>query len=93
MISSQSITIAAGDPLQRIAHQVIAQVRPNRGDRDDAGDCFQTAYLAGLQAHRSAERAGKITSNQMIRLAMRQAVYRALRRAKGAMREADLQLV
>lgn len=79
-----------GDRLMSLAGVVVAQVRPNKGDRDDAGDCFQTAYLAGLEARRSADRNGKHTSNRILKLAMRQAVYRMLKRGKEAIREADL---
>lgn len=79
-----------GDELGILARVVLSRIRPNRADREGADDCFQTAYLAGLEARRSAARNASHTSSSVLILAMQTAVYRALGRRK-ELRESDLQ--
>lgn len=78
------------DELGKLAGAVIAQVQPNRSDRETREECWQTAYVAGLMAQVSAHRSQQQTSRHMLMLAMRSAVYRALHRARKELREADL---
>lgn len=73
------------DYLGRIARTVIARVRPRP---DVMGDCFQTAYLAGLSASASAARNNSPLSGQLIFSCMRQSVYRMLNKRR-EIREAD----
>ena len=77
------------DDLARLARAVVGSVRPNRGDRFGRDDCLQTAYLAGLQARRSAERQRHATSSRVLMLAMQSAVFRMLHSVKDVC-EADL---
>lgn len=78
------------DELGTLAGVVVARIRPNRSDRESLEDCWQTAYVAGLQARHAAERSQQRTSTHFLILAMQTAVYRTLRRRKD-IRESDLQ--
>ena len=81
------------DELGRLAGAVVARIRPNRSDRQSSEDCWQIAYVAGLQACAAARRAHAHTSSQMLMLAMQSAVYRSLHRGRKELREADLTII
>jgi hypothetical protein len=81
------------DELGKLADHVVARIHPNSSDREFIEDCLQTAYTAGLLAQHSAQRSQQRTSRHVLKLAMRQAVYRLLRhRSRKVYRESDLQL-
>ena len=66
--------------IAKLAVAVVYSVRPNKGDRESVADCLQEAYLAGMEALNSADHNGSRPSRAMLFLAMRQAVYRLLRK-------------
>jgi len=78
------------DQLMKLAGAVTARIALNSRDRATVADCFQEAYLAGLEHRRSANLKNKNTSSEIAKLVMRQAIYRMLRRAGKDLREADL---
>jgi hypothetical protein len=78
------------DELGRLAGVVIARVSQPIRPAVDRAECWQTAYAAGLQAVRAAERARRHTSSHFLILAMQSAVYRLLHRNRRELREADL---
>jgi hypothetical protein len=76
-------------PLQRLAATAVSiSRRVPRWHPDDSEDSFQTAYVAGLSAVRSAQRRNARPTQPMILRAMRRAVGRQLCR-KRARRFAD----
>lgn len=79
------------DELGRLASRAVASVRPNRHDRETIADCWQAAYLAGLQATASAESGGHAAARSILFLKMRDSIYRLLHQpAARALREGDL---
>jgi hypothetical protein len=79
-----------GIDLGAIAGAVVARVRPNGIDRESRDDCFQTAYLSGLQACATARRAGRRPAAGILFKQMRRDVYRLLHKRRGELRESDL---
>jgi DNA-directed RNA polymerase specialized sigma24 family protein len=65
-----------------LARYVVAKIKPNSGDRETPEDCFQIAFLAGLQAKRRAEINKVFISRRYIVLTMQKTVYRQLRKMK-----------
>jgi RNA polymerase sigma factor (sigma-70 family) len=65
-----------------IASQVISWIKPNKGDSESVQDCWQTAYVAGLQALRTTQKNGHRPSRRYLCLCMQQAVYRSLCKSK-----------
>ena len=79
------------DELGQLAGAVVDRVRPNRSDRATRDDCYQVAYLAGLEARRAAQRMGSHTSTTILFKKMQTAIYRLLRQRCGKdLRESDL---
>lgn len=79
------------DELGKLAGAVVCVVRPNSADRETREDCWQAAYVAGLEARRSAARSSATISRQILFLKMQSAVYRLLRKPRvGVIVESDL---
>lgn len=92
MLKGEAGHVRADDELGQLAGVAVARVLPTRSDRSNPSDCYQAAYLAGLEARRSAERVNRPTSSRVLFLAMRQAVFRLIRRnRKEPASESELQ--
>lgn len=82
--------VCHADALGKLASAVVARVRPNQHDHDDPADCWQTAYVAGMDAQNAAHRSNQPTSSAYLFLAMQSAVYRQLHNSRRMLRESDV---
>jgi hypothetical protein len=61
--------------LIKLTSTVISWIKPNKGDSESIEDCWQIAYVAGLQALRNAEHNAQKPSVRYLTLCMQSSVY------------------
>jgi hypothetical protein len=81
------------DELGTLASVVVARIFISSRDRLTRDDCWQLAYLRGLRALAGASARSSHISRDVVKKAMRTAIFRALRKERRETREADLDVV